>query len=78
MIISAILLYIKNCMTRLSKRILIDGNEIFKKFKGATTEQYVFQQLRTVTNYGIYYYTNDRNSCEIDLLIDDGEKIIPV
>ncbi len=67
-----------NCMTGLSKRILIDGNEIFKEFKVAITEQYVFQQLRTITNYGLYYYTNDRNNCEIDLLIDNGEQVIPV
>ena len=67
-----------NCMTGLSKRILIDGNEIFKEFKGAITEQYVFQQLRTTTNYGLYYYTNDRNNCEIDLLIANGEQVIPV
>ena len=67
-----------NCMTGLSKRILIDGNEIFKEFKGAITEQYVFQQLRTTTDYGLYYYTNDRNNCEIDLLIDNGEQVIPV
>ena len=67
-----------NCMTGISKHILLDGNDIFKEFKGSVTEQYVFQQLRTVSDYGIYYYTNDRNSCEIDLLVDDGEKIIPV
>ena len=67
-----------NCMTGISKHILLDGNDIFKEFKGSVTEQYVFQQLRTVSDYGIYYYTNDRNSCEIDLLIDDGEKVIPV
>ena len=67
-----------NCMTGISKHILLDGNDIFKEFKGSVTEQYVFQQLRTVSDYGIYYYTNDRNSCEIDLLVDDGEKIIQV
>ncbi|MEE3486267.1 MAG: ATP-binding protein [Bacteroidales bacterium] len=67
-----------NCMTGISKHILLDGNDIFKEFKGSVTEQYVFQQLRTVSDYGIYYYTNDRNSCEIDLLVDDGEKVIPV
>ena len=67
-----------NCMTGVSKHILLDGNDIFKEFKGSVTEQYVFQQLRTVSDYGIYYYTNDRNSCEIDLLVDDGEKVIPV
>ena len=26
----------------------------------------------------IYYYTNDRGNCEIDFLVDDGEKIIPL
>ena len=67
-----------NCMTGISKHILLDGNDIFKEFKGSVTEQYVFQQLRTVSDYGIYYYTNDRNSCEIDLLVDNGEKVIPV
>ena len=67
-----------NCMTGISKHILLDGNDIFKEFKGSVTEQYVFQQLRTVSDYGIYYYTNDRNSCEINLLVDDGEKVIPI
>lgn len=27
---------------------------------------------------GIYYYTNDRGSCEIDFVVDTGEQIIPV
>ena len=27
---------------------------------------------------GIYYYTNDRGSCEVDFVIDTGEQIIPV
>ena len=64
-----------NCMTDINKHILLDGNDIFK---GSVTEQYVFWQLRTVSDWGIYYYTNDRNSCEIDLLVDDGEKVTPV
>ena len=25
-----------------------------------------------------YYYTNDRGSCEIDFLLDNGESVIPV
>ena len=51
---------------------------MFKKFKGALTEQYVLQQLKATTDFGIYYFTNDRNSCEIDFLLDDGEKVIPL
>ena len=25
-----------------------------------------------------YYYTNDRGSCEIDFLLDNGQSVIPV
>ena len=27
---------------------------------------------------GIYYYNNDRNTCEVDFVIDVGDKAIPV
>ena len=66
------------CMTGISQKILLDGEELFTEFKGALTEQYVLQQLKTKKNMGIYYYTNDRGSCEIDFLLDDGENVIPV
>ena len=38
----------------------------------------MLQQLVTIENLNIYYYTNDRGSCEIDFLLDNGESIIPV
>lgn len=66
------------CMTGLHQRILLDGNDLFVEFKGALTEQYVCQQLKTIEDLGVYYYTNDRGSCEIDFVVDTGEKIIPV
>ena len=66
------------CMSGISKSVLLDGNDLFKEFKGALTEQYVLQQLKATSDFGIYYYTNDRNSCEIDFLLDDGEKVIPL
>lgn len=66
------------CMAGLRQRTLLDGNDLFIEFKGALTEQYVCQQLKTIDDLGIYYYTNDRNSCEIDFIVDTGEKIIPV
>ena len=47
-------------MTGLSPKILLDGKDLFKEFKGALTEQYVCQQLKTLENLSIYYYTNDR------------------
>ena len=66
------------CMTGLRQRTLLDGNDLFVEFKGALTEQYVCQQLKTIEDLGIYYYTNDRGSCEVDFVIDTGEQIIPV
>lgn len=66
------------CMTGLHQRTLLDGDDLFVEFKGALTEQYVCQQLKTIEDLGIYYYTNDRGSCEIDFVIDTGEQIIPI
>ncbi len=65
-------------MVRLRQDILLDGNELFKEFKGALTEQYVLQQFKTLKDLSTYYWTNDRNSAEIDFLIDNGTSIIPV
>lgn len=66
------------CMTGLRQRTLIDGDDLFVEFKGALTEQYVCQQLKTIEDLGVYYYTNDRGSCEIDFVVDTGEQIVPI
>ena len=66
------------CMTGLRQHTLLDGNDLFVEFKGALTEQYVCQQLKTIEDINVYYYTNDRGSCEVDFVIDTGEKIIPL
>ena len=66
------------CMAGLRQRTLLDGNDLFVEFKGALTEQYVCQQLKTIEDLGVYYYTNDRGSCEIDFIVDTGEQVIPV
>ena len=41
------------CMTGLHTRTLLEGNHLFTVFKGALTEQYVCQQLKTVEDLGI-------------------------
>ncbi len=66
------------CMAGLRQRTLLDGNDLFVEFKGALTEQYVCQQLKTIEDLDIYYYTNDRGSCEVDFIVDTGEQIVPV
>lgn len=66
------------CMTGLRQRTLLDGDDLFVELKGALTEQYVCQQLKTIEDLGVYYYTNDRGSCEIDFVVDTGEQILPI
>lgn len=66
------------CMVHLDQRSLLYGNNLFKEFKGALTEQYVLQQLKTIRDLGIYYWTNDRGSAEIDFILDDGMGVIPM
>ena len=66
------------CMAGLRQHTLLDGNDLFVEFKGALTEQYVCQQLKNIEDLDIYYYTNDRGSCEIDFVVDTGGRIVPV
>ena len=66
------------CVAGLHPRTLLDGNDLFIEFKGALTEQYVCQQLKTIDDLAVYYYTNDRGSCEIGFIVDTGDRIIPV
>lgn len=66
------------CMTGLRQRTILNGDDLFVEFKGALTEQYVSQQLKTLEDLGIYYYTNDRGTCEIDFVIETNEKIVPL
>ena len=44
-----------SCMVGLQQKVLLDGNELFKEFKGALTEQYVLQQLKTIKGLNVYY-----------------------
>lgn len=67
-----------SCMARLRQDVLIDGNALFVEFKGALTEQYVLQQLKTISGIETYYWTNNRNTSEVDFLLDTGNAVIPL
>ncbi|WNY26600.1 hypothetical protein MsAm2_03720 [Methanolapillus ohkumae] len=67
-----------SCMVRLRPDTLIDGNTLFQEFKGALTEQYVLQQLKTLKGLEPYYWTNDSGNAEIDFVIDTGRDVIPI
>jgi hypothetical protein len=67
-----------SCMARLRRELLLDGNALFNEFKGALSEQYVLQQIKPQKALNAYYWTNSRNTSEIDFLVSDGYSVIPV
>lgn len=67
-----------SCMVGLRQDVLLDGNELFKEFKGALTEQYVLQQLKTLKDVSTYYWTAERATAEVDFVIDNGIDVIPI
>ncbi|MCI8646713.1 MAG: ATP-binding protein [Firmicutes bacterium] len=67
-----------SCMAGLRQDTLLDGNQLFREFKGALTEQYVLQQLKTIKGLNLYYWTAERGTAEVDFLMDNGSDIIPV
>jgi hypothetical protein len=59
-------------------RVLLNGNEVFTEFKGALTEQYVMQQLKTDSNRYIGYWTNERSTSEVDFIVQEEGEIVPI
>jgi predicted AAA+ superfamily ATPase len=59
-------------------RTLINGNVIFEEFKGALTEQYVSQQLTTISGMVINYWSAEKSTAEIDFLVQYSGRAIPI
>lgn len=57
---------------------MIQGNDLFLQYKGALTEQFVFQQLCSSDVEKIAYWTNDRSTSEVDFIVQKEGKIIPI
>ncbi|MBO4396408.1 MAG: ATP-binding protein [Eubacterium sp.] len=65
-------------MSQINERVVIEGNRLFVEFKGALTEQFVLQQLVTMRDQPVYYYSAENARTEIDFLVDGPECPIPI
>lgn len=65
-------------MSNIPTQSLLEGNVLFSDFKGALTEQYVMQQLKESPSLSIYYWSADNSRGEIDFLLQNEDKIIPI
>lgn len=59
------------------EQILI-GDNVFEEYKGAFTENYVLQQLKSLPRTFVYYYSNDNSTLEIDFVVQHEAHVIPI
>jgi len=65
-------------MGDIDPKTLLEGNTLFAEFKGALTEQYVFQQLISNGNFNVHYWSADRATAEIDFVVQYEGVVAPV
>ena len=53
-------------------------HSVFTDFKGALTEQYILQELKTAGRFPVCYWTNASGKAEVDFLIQIENDIIPI
>ncbi len=58
-------------------KVLLDGCRIFEEFKGALTEQFVAQQLKALDKK-LFYYSTENSSGEIDFVIQQEMRCVPI
>ncbi len=69
---------ILGAMANLNAEILVSGDQIFKEFAGAFTENYVAQQLRAVLGTNLQYWKNKNGKAEVDFLFEAEGDIYPL
>lgn len=65
------------CMCQAPASQMLVGDNVFKEFKGAFTEQFVLQQFVS-NNLLPYYWSNDSTPAEIDFVIQTEKRVIPI
>lgn len=65
-------------MAGLDANTLVQGNELFMRYKGALTEQYAQQELRCMNDMEIHYWTPDDSRAEMDFVVQHAGEVIPV
>ena len=65
-------------MSKASPRLMLINNGVFTEYKGAFTENYVLQQLKSIGALDVYYFSKDKSTQEVDFLVQTAERIIPI
>lgn len=67
-----------SAMGSVDSKIILEGTSIFEEFKGALTEQYVMQQLKSAAEFPIHYWSAERGIAEVDFIIQLKDQVVPL
>ena len=59
-------------------KTLLEGNDVFKEFKGRLTEQYVLCQLKECTQLDVFYWSSETGIAELDFITQIGKDNVPI
>lgn len=65
-------------LSKLDAVSILGGNKIFMQYKGALTEQYVFQQLSSIRKDNLFYWSAESATAEIDFIIQREGRVYPI
>ena len=65
-------------LARVSPEVTVNSQDIFSDFKGRLAENLVLEQFYALGIKPICYWFNSKGKAEIDFLIQDGNRIVPV
>ena len=64
-------------MCGISSSMLVQGSELFSSYSGAFVENYVAQQMMSLSNQALAYWHKEGGNAEVDFLLEQGG-VIPV
>jgi predicted AAA+ superfamily ATPase len=65
-------------MAGLPMRAVVEGDRLFTEFKGALAENFVAQELRSLRNMDLFYWTAAEGMAEVDFLLSLPDGIVPL
>lgn len=76
-------LYLLDCgllgaMVEADASQVITGDNVFREYKGAFTEEFVLQQIRTLPKRNIYYYSKENSQIEVDFVFQNNGETMPL
>lgn len=65
-------------MLQLDEETMLSGSQYFGQYKGAFTEQFVLQEMKSMTNASVYYWSPEASIAEVDFVVQSKSQVIPI